>query len=145
MLQLVLDRDVRTKNSTIGNLFVGGKFECVTLEDYDRGLKQTMSADEIAKVKVKTQTAIPTGTYEVIITFSNRFQKDLPELLNVKGFDKIRIHSGNTPANTEGCILVGQSKSTDFIGQSRNAFAIIFTKIKSAISNKEKVFIEIKD
>jgi len=145
MLQLILDRDIRTKNSTIGNLFVGGKFECVTLEDFDRGLKQTMSVDEIAKIKVKTQTAIPTGTYEIIITFSNRFQKDLPELLNVKGFEKIRVHSGNSASDTEGCILVGQNKSTDYIGQSRDAFSVLFTKIKSAISNKEKVFIEIKD
>jgi Family of unknown function (DUF5675) len=145
MLQLVLDRDIRTNNSTIGNLFVNGKFECVTLEDKDRGLKQSMSVDEIAKIKVKGQTAIPTGTYEVVITFSNRFQKDLPLLLYVKGFEAIRLHSGNTAADTEGCPLIGTTKSTDFIGQSRDAFGLLFLKIKAAILNKEKVFIEIKD
>ena len=144
-MQLLLDRDVRTKNSTIGQLYVDGKFECHTLEDFDRQLKSTMDLSLIQSIKVKAETAIPTGTYEVIITFSNRFQRKLPELLNVKGFEKIRIHSGNDKSNTEGCLLVGTERNVDFIGKSRLAFGALMPKLERAIAKGEKIFITIKE
>lgn len=125
-----LVRKELTNNSTIGELSVNGKFECFTLED------------RVRPVKIKGETAIPLGAYEVVVTFSNRFKKPLPLFLDVPGFEGIRIHPGNTKKDTEGCILVGQTKSKDMVGKSRAAFDILFAKIKAA-AQKEKIFIEI--
>jgi hypothetical protein len=144
-MELLLDRDVRTKNSTIGQLYVDGKFECYIIEDYDRGLKSTMELSVVQSIKVKAETAIPTGRYEVIITFSNRFQRNLPELLNVKGFEKIRMHSGNSKSDTEGCLLTGTERSIDFVGNSRVAFGALMPKLEKAIKKGEKIFITVKD
>ena len=117
--------------STIGELSVDGRFECYTLED------------KVRPVKIKGRTAIPAGRYEVIINFSQRFQRPLPLLLRVPNFEGVRIHPGNTAANTEGCILVGDTKSENFIGQSRVAFERLFDKLKAS-SESAKIFIEIE-
>eukprot|EP01036_Dinobryon_divergens_P050116 gene50116-67110_t len=129
-MDLKLIRTTLTDQSTIGDLFINGQFECHTLEDVVR------------PVKIKGMTAIPAGTYEIIINFSQRFQKQLPRLLNVPNFDGVLIHAGNTAADTEGCLLVGQTKSRDMIGASRAAFAALFPKLQAATST-EKIFIEI--
>lgn len=142
-MEIVVSRKTRTKTTTIGELSINGKFECYTLEDNDRGLVQSMPLEEIKQKKVFAQTAIPTGRYEVVITFSNRFQQYMPLLLNVPGFEAIRIHSGNTATDTEGCILLGQTLSADFIGNSRAAFRSFLPKIR-AVERTEKVFITIK-
>jgi hypothetical protein len=99
---------------------VDGIFECFTLEDAER------------PVKIKAETAIPKGTYKVIINESNRFKRLLPLLLNVPNFEGVRIHSGNTNHDTEGCILVGQSRNKEYIGQSRKAFEKLFKKMQKA-------------
>lgn len=119
-MNLLLRRLHKTDNSTIGKLFIDGVFECYTLEDVER------------EIKIKGETAIDKGTYKVIITPSNRFKRDLPLLLNVPNFEGVRIHSGNTNHDTEGCILVGTTRSTDFIGNSRKAFESLFNKMKVA-------------
>jgi hypothetical protein len=129
-MEIVLKRTDFTNDSTIGELSINGKFECFTLED------------KVRPVKIAGITAIPAGSYEVVITFSERFQVQLPLLLNVPNFDGIRIHAGNTSKNTDGCILVGQSKQTDFIGTSRVALDALFKKLKRA-STVEKIFIHI--
>src|SRR5687768_14842056 len=119
-----------SEESTMGELSVDGQFECYTLED------------KVRPVKIMGKTAIPAGRYEVVINFSQRFQKPLPLLLNVPNFEGVRIHPGNTSANTEGCILVGETKEENFIGQSRLAFNRLFKKMKAA-SETEKIFMEI--
>lgn len=144
-LEIIVDRDIRTKNSTIGSMLIDGKFECFTLEDVDRRLTNTMKDDAIEKIKVFGKTAIPEGRYEVIINMSNRFKRQLPLLLNVKGYAGIRIHSGNTSENTDGCILVGQNRTVDFVGNSRAAFNVLFIKIQAALRTGKKVFITIKN
>ncbi len=96
-MNLKLLRKTFTEESTIGVLSVNGTAECFTLED------------KVRAVKIPGKTAIPAGIYEVTITFSDRFQKPLPLLLNVPNFAGIRIHPGNTAADTEGCILVGKT------------------------------------
>lgn len=125
-----LTRKCFTDKSTIGELAVDGEFECYTLEDVVR------------EEKIKGETAVPVGTYEIAITFSNKFKKYLPLLMNVPNFEGVRIHPGNRPEDTEGCILVGQTKDDDFVGHSVAAFEKLFPKIQAAIV-KEKVFIEI--
>jgi hypothetical protein len=119
-MKIEIKRLHRTENSTIGELTIDGKFECYTLEDKERD------------VKIKSETAIKKGTYKVIINRSNRFKRLLPLLLNVPEFEGVRIHSGNSNHDTEGCILVGKTRSNDFIGQSRKAFDALFAKMQKA-------------
>ena len=94
-------------------------------------------------MKIFGQTAIPAGRYEVVVNESAHFHKLLPELVNVPDFEGVRIHSGNKPADTEGCILVGRTKGTNVINDSHTAFDALFPKIQAAVA-REKVFIEIK-
>lgn len=110
-----------------------GEVLCSTLEDMVRE----------TGVKIERETAIPVGRYEVIINFSTRFQRPMPLLLNVPGFTGIRIHSGNTEKDTEGCILVGkQTEATWVISNSRATFSVIFKKIEDALK-KGKLFLEV--
>jgi hypothetical protein len=129
-MKLFLERDIFTDTATTGRLSIGMDFECYTLEDVVRD------------IKIKGETAIPYGTYEVIINWSNRFQRPMPLLLNVPGFEGIRIHAGNTAADTEGCILVGQSRGVDYVKDSRKAFAELFVKLVKAMES-DKIFIEV--
>lgn len=131
--EFILTRETFTLTSTIGRLDdINGTFQCFTLEDTKRD-----------GPKIPGSTAIPAGRYEVIINFSNRFKKPLPLLLNVPGFLGVRIHSGNTAADTEGCILVGNIKGDNFVGESRGAFAVLSLKIQNAIQ-RGKVFLDVK-
>jgi hypothetical protein len=129
-MELNVKRTDLSENSTIGELSVDGQFECYTLED------------KVRPVKIKGVTAIPAGRYEVIINYSQRFNRQLPLLMNVPDFEGVRIHPGNTAADTEGCILVGQTKGEGFVGQSRLAFEQLFNKLQAA-SVTGKIFIEI--
>jgi hypothetical protein len=119
-MKIEIKRLHKTANSTIGELLIDGVWECYTLEDIERD------------IKIKSETAIPRGTYKVIINQSNRLKRLLPLLLNVPNFEGVRIHAGNTNHDTEGCILVGQTRSKDFIGQSRKAFEKLFSKMQKA-------------
>lgn len=141
-MKLDLIRKIKDDQTTIGDLLVDGCFECHTLEDKDRGLKQSMTPAEIAAIKVYGKTAIPTGTYEVVIKWSEKHQRMLPHLLNVPGYGAIEIHVGNFAADTLGCILLGMSVGKDFIGSSKVAFAYFFAKLSTALKT-EKVFITI--
>lgn len=134
-MEIKLVREVFTETSTIGSLYINGVFECYTLEDKDRKL-------ESGGQKVYAKTAIPRGKYNVVNSFSNRFQKYLPEIQNVPQFAGIRIHPGNTADHSEGCVLLGSTKAKDFIGNSKVAFAAFFKKIQ-AEEKKEKITIEI--
>lgn len=105
---MLLRRLEFTDISTIGELTFGD-FKCWTLEDTVRDLK------------IAGKTAIPAGRYQVIVTYSTRFKRDMPLLLQVPGFDGVRIHSGNTDQQTEGCILLGYLKDKNWIGDSKKA------------------------
>ena len=129
-MELKLVREDFTEDSTIGKLYINGVFHCYTLED------------KVRDVKIAHITAIPKGKYEVAITFSNRFQQLMPLLLNVPNYEGVRIHWGNYSKDTDGCILVGSTKSVNFIGNSRAQYAKLLALLKKAIA-KEKIFIEI--
>ena len=107
---------------TAGRMYIDDVYFCYTLEDTVR-----------QGAKVYGKTAIPNGTYNLIINYSNRFARDLPLLQNVPNFTGVRIHAGNTSKDTEGCILLGKTYAgKDFIGSSRSAFNDFFTKLKQA-------------
>jgi hypothetical protein len=129
-MKLTLKRNIFTTDSTIGELFIDGKFECFVLEDTDRDLNNLMPLDAITAIKIKGSTCIPYGEYRIHNTFSNRFQKILPLLEGVKGFEGIRIHPGNSSADTEGCLLPGTAKANNLVLHSRNAFQNLWNKLE---------------
>lgn len=118
---LELKRRWLTAESTVGELYVDGVFECFTLEACYRG-----------GPKIPGQTCIPVGRYPVRITHSPKFRIDLPLLFDVPGFDGVRIHSGIPAEDTEGCILLGQAREPNRINASRTAYDLLFTKLKAA-------------
>lgn len=142
-MELKLERNVFTEKSTIGTLSINGVAECFILEDKDRGLNDAMPLSKINELKVYGETAIPYGRYEIDITMSARFKKQLPILLNVKGYEGIRIHTGNKAVDTHGCLLPGNVKGVGRVGDSTIAFNKLFAKLKTAKANKERVFITI--
>lgn len=135
-MELKLNRIFLGSSATIGELLVNDKHLCDTLEDRVRPEGE----------KVYGKTAIPEGTYEVKLTHSPRFKKILPEILNVPNFSGIRIHTGNSSKDTEGCILVGtwDGEKEDWVGNSRIAFDELMTLLEEATNNKEKVTITVK-
>jgi len=110
-----------------GELWNGDEFLCFTLEpDPAQG-----------------KSDIPPGTYQIIITPSPRFKRRLPLLLDVPGFDGIRIHPGNTTLDTQGCILVGDEVTAGMVMHSEDAFESLFASLDDAYSRKERITVEI--
>ena len=142
-MELKLERKYRNNSYCIDKLYINGKYFSDVLEDPDRGLTDTMSLEEIKKIKIKGNTCIPYGTYNITITYSPRFKKNLPLLNNVKGFDGIRIHSGNKPQDTEGCLLPGFNKVKGQVIDSRVTTDKLIAQIQQALNKGEKVTITI--
>lgn len=142
-MDLKLERKYRNNNYCIDKLYINGKYFSDVLEDPDRGLTDSMTLEEIKKIKIKGNTCIPYGTYNITITYSPRFKKNLPLLNNVKGFDGIRIHSGNKPQDTEGCLLPGFNKVKGQVINSKVTTDKLIAQIQQAINKKEKVTITI--
>lgn len=143
-MEIRVKRIARKDGYTIGKMYINGAYFCDTLEDTDRGLKSTMSVDEILARKVKAQTAIPTGKYEVILTYSLKFKRVLPLLLNVPGYQYIRVHHGNRPDSTEGCLLVGENKERGKVLNSRATLEKLMPLFFECEKKKEKVTITIE-
>lgn len=137
---MTLVREPSARGWTLGRLSINGHFHCYTCEDVVR---------PAGEPKVRGSTAIPAGRYRVIVNRSPRFSKiagrdvRLPLLLSVPGFEGIRIHTGNTAADTEGCILPGLSYREDRVVQSGEAFARLLLDIDAALDTGEQVWIEI--
>ena len=153
-MELIVDRKYKKQSYTIGNLYVDGKFFSNTLEDTDRGLNDSMSVTEIKRLKKPSITAIPRGTYEVTLDVvspkysANAFYKQVcngkvPRLLNVKGFEGILIHAGNTDKDTAGCLLVGVNKVKGQVINSRETFKELYKLLKDKHDKGEKITIKI--
>ena len=138
-MKLLLERTSCGTICSIGDLYVNGVWECFSLEDTQREVEGQL----VSQWKIPHETAIPKGTYNVVITFSQRFQRDLPLLENVPGFEGIRIHPGNTSEDTEGCILVGRVKTDKTVIESRAAFNALFPKIQQGLQDGDTVTIEV--
>ena len=156
LLTLVRDIAGSTKEYTIGELFVNEEATlskttkvCDTLEDTFRLLPKTCPNTPKGigcncKEKVHGKTCIPYGTYTVRLSYSNRFRRILPEVLNVHHFLGIRLHSGNSSKDTEGCILVGTKSKGDWVTASRVAFNKLYKLLQTAEKNKEEITITIR-
>jgi len=152
-MKLTVKRFAFKPTYTIGKLFIDGVYFCDTLEDKDRGLTQNMPLAELKSKKVKGETCIPYGKYDVTLDvvsakYSN-FTKypyvkfcggKMPRVLNVPGFEGILIHAGNNDKHTEGCLLVGQNK---VVGQVINSQAT-WTKLYKLLQDKKKEGITIE-
>lgn len=132
-MDIRVERNMCGATCTIGRMFINDENMCWTLEDVVRP----------DGVKIYGETAIPSGTYKVVVNFSNRFQKLMPQILDVPGFEGIRIHPGNTDKDTHGCILVGTNHTGDSITDSRKAYGPVFEKIKAAFDAGEDIWITI--
>lgn len=134
-MELLAKRTDFTAKSTISDFFIDDVRQGFILEDTVR-----------KGPKVHGKTAIPVGRYAVIVNMSNRFKVMMPLLVDVPGFEGIRIHPGNVAENTEGCLLVGLLKGPqpDFIGRSRDCYNHVFEQIKTAFDAGERVWITIE-
>jgi hypothetical protein len=115
---VTITRDLFTQQSTSGQLFIDGVFQCFTLEPVTR----------TDNVKPR---AIPEGIYALDIRFSPKHGRDVPHVENVPGFAEIELHIGNFPKDTEGCCLLGLTRSADFVGQSHGAFDKVFARLQT--------------
>lgn len=160
-MELKLKRIARKEKYTIGRLMMRDKQNgewvvlCDTIEDRDRGLDQSMSEANIARIKVKHQTAIPTGKYEIDMnTVSGTFVKKplykdfcqgkVPRLKYVKGFSGILIHSGTDQDSSSGCIIVGQNKVMGKVINSWATFKRVYMVLKRAANNGEKITLTVE-
>ena len=131
-MRLTLRRIAKKETYTIGHLYVDGIYVCDTVEDKDRGLKSHHPLEQISKVKVYGETAIPMGTYVIDMDrvspkFSSRswakpYGGKIPRLRSVPGFEGILIHPGNTAASSLGCILVGINDKVGRVSDSQKTF-----------------------
>lgn len=122
-MEVVLLRKTFTDKSTIGELWIDGKFFCYTLEDQTRP----------PGVKIPKETAIPYGRYKLVLDWSPKYDRFMPHVLDVPMFTGIRIHAGNTDIDTEGCILLGRVKAFDKVLLSRLAFNSFLAKLSEAL------------
>lgn len=153
-MELIVDRKWKKQSYTISNLIINGEVFCQVLEDADRGLDNSMDLDKIMELKKPSITAIPRGTYKVTLDvyspkFGNRaFYKEVcngkvPRLLNVKGFDGILIHAGNTATDSAGCLLVGQNKVKGQVINSQATFRKLYKLLKDKHDKGEQIIIKI--
>lgn len=144
-MKLLLKRIAKKANYTIGKLYIDGKYFCDTLEDTDRGLKQSMTLKEINNLKVYGKTAIPLGIYAIDLnTVSPKFKSrswtipykgKIPRLVDVNGFSGVLIHPGNSAADSIGCILVGKNKIVGKVIDSVNTFNKLMSNLLSSKGN----------
>lgn len=141
-MDLLLERKYLKKDYTIGVLSIDGKYFCDVLEDTVRDINKD-GIFNCGEFKIKGHTAIPYGEYEIAITYSPKFKRELPLLLNVPNFDGIRIHRGNSRNDTSGCLLTGENKEKGKVVNSTKYEIELTNRIKTAINKKEKVTIKI--
>lgn len=142
---ITIKRTYRKPDYTIGDLYINGAWFCNTLEDTDRYLNQSQTVEHILNIKRFGDTAIPAGRYKLTIDIvSNKFASrekykciggKMPRVLDIKGFDGILIHPGNTNADTKGCILVGKNRLPGRVTESVDTFFKLYEELKKEKDN----------
>ena len=140
-MRITLVRIANRPTYCIGKLYIDGKWFCDVIEDVDRGLDDAMDEKEILNRKIKGETAIPTGIYQVLLTYSPKYKRIMPLIANVKGYSGIRIHSGNTAKDSEGCLIVGKNTKVGMVTDSRNTYNALFKRLNQT---KGKIIIDIQ-
>lgn len=153
-MELKLDRKWKKEDYTVGRLYIDDEFFCNTMEDTDRGLDQDMQDFMIRSKKIPSRTAVPTGRYKVLMdTVSPKFSQKpfymqlckgkVPRLKDVKGFEGILIHCGNTHQHSGGCILVGKNTIKGKLTDSQETFKNLYAQMKAAYDAGQEIFITI--
>ena len=152
-MELLLKRRFKGPKYTIGSLYINGIYECDVIEDVDRNLHDSMAEEEIKSKKVYGQTAIPYGTYNIDMkTVSPKFKNrswarpyggKLPRLLNVKGFEGILIHVGNTAEDSLGCLICGENRVKGKVINSTACFMELMTSLLKAHLKGENITLTI--
>ena len=142
-MKICLYRKYKKNNYTIGQLFINNEYFSDCLEDTDRGLTSSMGIEEIKRIKVPGNTCIPYGTYKITITYSPKFKKNLPLINDVKGFEGIRIHSGNNNNDTSGCLLLGFNKIKGGVINSKVTVDKFIDIIQKTINSGEIITLSI--
>ena len=143
-MEIKLIRKYYQAKYTIGRLYVNNRFFSDCLEPPSLHLTERSALGTILIAKYKGYRAIPTGRYRILITRSRRFGRWLPLLLNVKGFEGIRIHAGNKPEDTRGCILLGFNRRKGYVLDSTRCMLTLVKMMTEAIAKGEKVFVEVR-
>lgn len=143
-MKLTIKRRFLGSKYTIGSMFIDGAYFCDTLEDVTRDLNKDGDLDDVGEGKIYGETSIPYGTYDVVVNVSPKFKRELPRLLNVKHFDGVLIHRGNTDKDTAGCILVGENKEVGRVINSTFYELELVRHCKNALANREKITITIE-
>lgn len=143
-MEIKLIRKYYQAKYTIGRLYVNNHFFSDCLEPPSQHLTERCSMDTIQNAKNKGYRAIPTGRYRILITRSRRFGRWLPLLMNVKGFEGIRIHAGNKPEDTRGCILLGFNRRKGYVLDSTRCVLTLVKMMTEAMKKGEKVFVTVK-
>jgi hypothetical protein len=139
MLQLTLSRFDMTDDCTIGKLSIDGEFLCYTLEDRVREVQ----GQDVLTWKIPGVTAIPRGNYRILKTYSNRFEREMLQLVGVPGFVGVRVHAGSYAKNTEGCILVGLTAGNEMVSRSKEAVRMIEDELSPVLIRNADVFVKI--
>ena len=129
----VIRKHLRDKY-TIGHFYIDGVYVFDTIEDTVRPLvdiNKDGDFDDVGEGKIFGKTAIPEGTYRVIVNYSPKFKRYLPLLIGVKGFQAIRIHTGNDETHTEGCIIVGKNKEVGKVLESKQCMNALMAIIEN--------------
>lgn len=151
-MKILLDRFFKGPKYTVGHLYIDGKYFCDTIEDVDRGLLNSMPLSEIKAKKIPSKTAIPRGTYKITLdVVSPKYSKrdyyikvckgKVPRILNVKGFEGVLLHTGNTEEDSAGCIILGENKVKGKVINSKVTFEKFY---KELLKDKDNITIEIK-
>ena len=153
-MEIVLNRRWKKDTYTIGEWFINGKKFSETCEDKDRGLKDTMSVSKILSLKVYGQTAIPTGTYIIKMTYSPKFANrawakkyggKVVEIMNVKGYQGVRVHPLNSAQDSLGCIGLGRNLEKGKVLQSTAYYEkFVDEYVMPAIRRNEEIRLTIK-
>ena len=153
-MNILLKRIYNCKDYCIGHIYVDGQYVCDTIEDTDRMLDQSMPILKIQATKVKSQTAIPTGTYNILMNIvSPKFslkpyymdicKGKVPRLDNVPGFSGILLHVGRTEKNSAGCLIVGKNLVKGQVLQSKQCFEQLYSILYAAYKKGEEITITI--
>jgi hypothetical protein len=135
LIELIRD-NLPTSKHNFGKMYAAGKLLGETLEDTDRYMEE-------GGKKIDGDTAIPRGRYKLTVTFSQRFQQDMPYLHNVPGFEGVRIHGGNTEADTHGCPLLGSIRTDTGIAQCAVPNKRLMNVLEDAEDRGDEVWIDV--
>ncbi len=129
-MEIEVTRREFTDRYTVGDLYIDGDFFCNTLEDTVRE----------PGIKIPKETAIPGGRYELRMTYSQRFKKVTPQVMNVQNFEGIRLHPGVNETHSEGCLLLGIDSRSGWLIKSRDTYNDFIAEIERV---KEPIYITI--